>query len=98
MSDRYRDEGPYAPDEMPVAPRVRVALDRLLEGLEFASSVGYVASAYICKRTGRIHVVSSDLDIDDDPPPDIEDSDRYLALPSKRDLRLGRDLAIAFVD
>jgi hypothetical protein len=91
------EQGPQTSAGTPGAPRVTVALDKLFEGLEFASFGGYVASAYICKETGRIYVVSSDLDIDEDPPPDIEQSDQYLALPSKRDLRLGRDLAIAFV-
>jgi len=91
------DEVPDSSDEVRGAALVPVALADLLLGIEVASSGGYRSGAYVCKATGRVYVVSSDFDSDEDVPPDIEDSDQYLALPSKRDLRLGRDLAIEFV-
>ena len=56
-------------------------------------------SAYICIDTGRIycHSVSAGLEEEEDLPEDLETSDRYIAVPQKNDLGLGRRLALAFV-
>ena len=56
-------------------------------------------SAYICVDTGKIycHSVSAGLE-EEDLPEDLETSDRYIAVPHKNDLGLGRRLALAFVD
>jgi hypothetical protein len=55
-------------------------------------------SAYISLDTGRIYWRSRETDLaEEDLPDDIDDSDRYLAVPSQRDLGLGRRLALAFV-
>ena len=57
-------------------------------------------SAYICVDTGKIycHSVSAGLEEEEDLPEDLETSDRYIAVPHKNDLGLGRRLALAFVD
>ncbi len=48
--------------------------------------------------TGAIFCVSDALELEDEIPDDIETSDRYIALPHKNDLNLGRDLVLDFVD
>jgi hypothetical protein len=57
-------------------------------------------SAYICLVTGRIYWQSalSDLEDEEDLPDDLETSDRYLAVPHRNDLDLGRRLALSFVE
>lgn len=61
----------------------------------------YECSAYICLDTGKIHW-KSDAGVlgneEEELPEDLETSDRYLAVPHKNDLNLGRRLALAFVD
>ena len=54
-------------------------------------------SAWICLDTGKIHWRSPATGLDDeDLPEDIDDSGRYLAVPSQRDLGLGHRLALSF--
>jgi hypothetical protein len=67
---------------------------------EFANFDGGGASiAYIGLDTGKTYLNSEYIDETlEDIPDDLETSDRYIALPSKRDLRLGRNLALAFIE
>ena len=54
-------------------------------------------SAWICLGTGKIYWRSPATGLDDeDLPEDIDDSDRYLAVPSQHDLDLGHRLALTF--
>ena len=56
-------------------------------------------SAYICADTGKIYWTSDTVDLEeDDVPADIYDSDRYIGVPHKNDLGLGRRLALAFAE
>jgi hypothetical protein len=91
------EDMPDPSDEVHGAARAAVSLDDLLSGFEVVSSGGYGSGAYVCKATGKVHVVSRDFGSDEDVPPDVEESDEYVPVPGKRDLRLGRDLAVAFV-
>ena len=52
--------------------------------------------AYISIDTGTIHWISEVNPLDEDIPDDLETSDRYIAVPHKNDLDLGRDLAFRF--
>ena len=53
--------------------------------------------AWICLGTGKIYWRSPATGLDDENlPEDIDDSDRYLAVPSQHDLGLGRQLALTF--
>ena len=57
--------------------------------------------AYVCLDTGHVHIVGDDMmpGVDEEPvPDDLETSDRYLQMPDKRELGLGRTLALAFID
>ena len=54
--------------------------------------------AYISLDTGQIYWIS-DLNLDEpELPSDFETSDRYIALPHKNELGLGRNLALSFAE
>ncbi|HTD29712.1 MAG TPA: hypothetical protein VK660_10015 [Xanthomonadaceae bacterium] len=79
---------------------VTVIWSKLLDAFEFTSfSVTVDCTAYVDLETGSLYCVSDhmDLELEEDRPDDLETSDRYLALPHKNDLDLGKDLAFAFV-
>ncbi len=78
---------------------VTVSAEDLRGAYEFVSAGAELdASAYICLETGKIYWTSADAGLPtDDLPDDIEDSTRYLAVPGKHDLDLGRALVLAFV-
>jgi hypothetical protein len=55
--------------------------------------------AILCRRTGRIYwrSESSDLDgLSDELPHDVEDDEKYVAIPDKRELGLGKPLVLDF--
>jgi hypothetical protein len=55
-------------------------------------------NAYVSLDTGKIYWTSDSSDaFDEEIPDDLETSDRYLAIPHKNDLDLGRRLALRFV-
>jgi len=78
-----------------------VPFNELLDAFEFADVSSGEHRAYVDTRSGRLYLVS-DLDDPEDPmeevPEDLETSDTYIALPDKRDLDLGRPLALSFVE
>jgi hypothetical protein len=70
----------------------------ILFAFEFVSGDGS-NEALLCRRTGRIYWRSplSGLDeIKDELADDVEDDDNYLPLPGKRELGLGKPLALDF--
>lgn len=80
---------------------VVVTLDDLESALGWVSAGGpFENAAYVSKATGRIFYASDDGDsmTEDELPEDVEDSTRYLPVPHKNDLDLGRDLVLRFVD
>ena len=86
-----------------MAPTDPVTIDRteLRLAYEFVSTGGFGENkAYLSLDTGKIHLVSDFGDVmeEDQPPDDVETSDRYLAIPHKNELDLGRDLVLRFVD
>jgi hypothetical protein len=82
-----------------VATRGTVTINarELRDAFDFVSAgEAFDHSAYICLDTGRIYWRSTEADLEEeDLPDDIDGSDRYLAVPSQRDLGLGRRLALA---
>jgi hypothetical protein len=77
---------------------IAVEYDDLLLAFEFVSSSPPMEnSAYVSLDTGKIYWISSLNPIEDDAPDDLEESDRYLAVPHKNDLDLGQDLVFRFV-
>jgi hypothetical protein len=78
---------------------VTVELADLMMAFDFVSSAAPMEnSAYVSLDIGKIFWVSgSDDAFDEDIPDDIETSARYIAIPHKNELDLGRTLALRFV-
>ena len=76
-----------------------IKLSELVDAFEFVSvSDLNEHQAYICKRTGRIIFVSEGVDLKEDIEfPDDPEPTHYLQVPHRRDLDLGRRLALSFV-
>jgi hypothetical protein len=53
-------------------------------------------TAWVCRETGKVHWHSDEFDEFGPLPEDIDDAARYVALPNKRDLDLGKPLALEF--
>lgn len=74
-----------------------VSWQELLNAFEFASFGGpYEHQAFVCKDTGEIFCRS---DFDEDAwevPDDIEDDAKYIQIPDKRELGLGKALVLDF--
>ena len=78
---------------------VTVKFSELLDAFDFASFGGqYESRAFVNLDTGSLHCISDGIELDEEVPEDLEASDRYLAIPHKNDLDLGRRLAISFVE
>lgn len=85
----------YAPPGHSVV--VAVKHSDLSAAFEFVGSGAPLENnAYLSLDTGEIHWTSELCRIDDKVPADLETSDRYIAIPHKNDLDLGRDLALRF--
>jgi len=80
--------------------RISVNAEQLRLAFDFVSfGEPLEHSAYISLDTGQIYWHSElAADADEDLPDDLETSDRYVAVPHKTELNLGRHLALAFVD
>ena len=78
---------------------VTVKFSELLEVFEFANFGGpYESRAFVNLDTGSLHYISDGIELDEELPQDLDASDRYLGVPHKNDLDLGRKLAISFVE
>jgi len=55
----------------------------------------YMHNAYLCKETGQIFY-TSEMGDSDELPEDVDDPDKYLTIPHKNDLELGKALVIEF--
>jgi hypothetical protein len=76
----------------------RVKFSELELALEFVSFEGLTERrAYVRKDTGEILYGSDDLDEEEELPDDVDDEEKYLAIPTKRDLDLGKSLVFDFV-
>ena len=80
-----------------------VSFDEILIAFEFVSAGGLGEhQAFLCVQSGKIywHSDLSDLDepdkLDDELPEDVEDDEKYLEIPDKRELDLGKPLALNF--
>ncbi len=61
-----------------------------------SSEQKYMRSAILCRDTGEIFYTSETYD-SDELPEDIDDPERYIEIPHKNDLDLGKALVIEFV-
>lgn len=76
---------------------VAVALSDIEDGVDWASLGGYGESqAWLCRASGKVHYHTETGDNFEELPDNIDDEDKYVLLPGKRDLDLGRALAERF--
>jgi hypothetical protein len=76
-----------------------VKFDDLLDAFEFVSGAQPMEhEAYLCIETAVIYYCSELGDSEELIPDDIDDVDKYVAIPHKNDLDLGTRLAIRFAD
>ena len=67
------------------------------DAFDYVSSQSYgMNEAYVSLDTGKIFYISN-LGDSDDLPDDFEESDRYIDIPHKNDLDLGRRLVDEFI-
>ncbi|MGF6507821.1 hypothetical protein [Paraburkholderia sp. 32] len=78
---------------------VAVRHDDLSMAFDFGSYAAPMEhSAYVSLDTGKIWWTSDSSDVlDEETPDDLETSNRYLAIPHRNELDLGRRLALRFV-
>ena len=71
----------------------------VLDAFEFVSAAQPSEhEAYLSRQTGAIYWHSEHGDDFDQLPGDIDDAEKYVSIPHKQDLGLGKRLAIRFVD
>lgn len=76
---------------------VKVKYDDLSIAFEFVNSAPQTENnAYVSLDTGAIYCISEYNPDDQEIPEDLETSDRYIAIPHKNDLDLGRNLVLRF--
>ena len=76
-----------------------VSFPELLLGYEFVEIGKGLHQAIVCRTTGKIycHAEFSDLEeFNDELPDDVEDDEKYVAIPDKKELGLGKPLALDF--
>jgi hypothetical protein len=76
---------------------VAVKYDDISDAFEFVGSAPPCSnSAYISRDTGQVYWTSELAPLDEEVPDDLGASDRYLLVPHKTELDLGRNLALRF--
>ncbi len=77
---------------------MRVSFSEILLAFEFVSAGGMGEhKAFLCKQSGQIYWRSELSDDSDELPDDIDDGERYVRIPDKRELDLGKPLVLDFV-
>ncbi len=73
-----------------------ISFDEIEDAFLFVSAdQPYMHNAYLCKETGEIFY-TSEMGDSDELPEDIDDPEKYVAVPHKNDLGLGKALVIEF--
>ena len=76
---------------------MRVSLKDLREAFEFVcGDGGEEHQAFLCKQSGKLYYHSELCDDLDSLPDDVDDSEKFLPIPDKRELDLGKPLALDF--
>lgn len=76
---------------------VTVTYEEISSAFEFvASGAPLEHSAYISLDTGKIYWASELAGLDEELPDDLDTPDRYLVVPHKTELDLGKNLALRF--
>jgi uncharacterized protein UPF0158 len=76
-----------------------VSLKDILEAFEFVSADNAGEHhAFICRQSGKVYwFVEYSGDEMSELPDDIDDSDKYVKIPDKRELDLGKPLVLEFL-
>lgn len=78
---------------------IAITYDALESALQWSSSgAPYENKALLCRKTAEIFLKSRNGDFGEERPEDIDDGARYVAMPHKNDLDLGRSLVMSFVE
>jgi len=76
------------------------SFEDILLGFEYVGSSDFGDhQAFVCRRTGKIYWRSElgELDeMNDELPDDVDDEEKYIAIPDKLELDLGKPLALDF--
>jgi len=73
-----------------------ISFDVIVDAFMFVSmEQPYVHNAYLCKETGQTFY-TSEIGDSDELPEDLDESDKYVAIPHKNELDLGKDLVFEF--
>jgi hypothetical protein len=76
---------------------MRVSLKDIREAFEFVSAGGGDEhQAFLCKQSGKLYWHSELCDDLDKLPGDIDDNEKFLQIPDKKELDLGKPLALDF--
>jgi hypothetical protein len=75
-----------------------VSFEEIRNAFEFVSAGRGLGEhqAFLCKQSGKIYWHSDFSELDDELPDDIEDDEKYLEIPDKRRLDLGKPLVLDF--
>jgi hypothetical protein len=77
-----------------------ISFQEILDAFDFVGFSGFGENhAILDRRTGKIYQRSEFADLDelnDEMPDDAEDEEKYVAIPDKRELGLGKPLALDF--
>ena len=73
-----------------------VAWSDILSAFEFVSGGDGGETVFLCRETGETHWHSGNGDNFEELPEDIDDREKYVKLPNKRDLDLGQRLVMRF--
>ena len=73
---------------------MKIDMDDFEFAMDFISSDLFDNQAYIDTESGAIYC--SGEGVEEPLPDDIDENDKYLAIPTKRDLELGKPLALKF--
>ncbi|MFZ5675577.1 MAG: FitA-like ribbon-helix-helix domain-containing protein [Pseudomonadota bacterium] len=73
----------------------RASFHDIIGGFYFISLDGGGGKAFVCRRTGKVYWHSEIVEADA-LPEDIEDEEKYIRVPDKRRLNLGKQLVLRF--
>lgn len=74
-----------------------VKFSDVLEGYEYTNfDTGGINQAFLDKETGKVYYYTDSGDNFEELPEDLDESDKYIEIPCKNDLDLGRNLVFDF--
>ena len=76
-----------------------LSYEDLLDAYEWVSAdLALQNSAYVHRTSGAIYLDTDEIEVGEEVPEDIEDGTKYIAVPHKHDLDLGKALVFDFVE